>query len=74
MVGLTVQNFVTPAVGICVLVAMTRGIVSRGGSSLGNFWQDLVRSVYYVLLPLSIILALVLVSQGVVQTLGTRSA
>ncbi len=70
MVGLTVQNFVTPAVGICVLVAMTRGIVSRGGSSLGNFWQDLVRSVYYVLLPLSIILALVLVSQGVVQTLG----
>ncbi len=70
MVGLTVQNFVTPAVGICVLVAMTRGIVSRGGSSLGNFWQDLVRSIYYVLLPLSIILALVLVSQGVVQTLG----
>ena len=70
MVGLTVQNFVTPAVGICVLVAMTRGIVSRGGSSLGNFWQDLVRSVYYILLPLSIILALVLVSQGVVQTLG----
>jgi len=70
MVGLTVQNFVTPAVGICVLVAMTRGIVSRAGSSLGNFWQDLVRGVYYVLLPLSIVLALVLVSQGVVQTLG----
>ncbi len=70
MVGLTVQNFVTPAVGICVLVAMTRGITSRGGSSLGNFWQDLVRGVYYVLLPLSIVLALILVSQGVVQTLG----
>jgi K+-transporting ATPase ATPase A chain len=70
MVGLTVQNFVTPAVGACVLVAMTRGIVSRGGRSLGNFWQDLVRTVYYILLPLSIVLALVLVSQGVVQTLG----
>jgi K+-transporting ATPase ATPase A chain len=70
MVGLTVQNFVTPAVGACVLVAMTRGIVSRGGSSLGNFWQDLVRSVYYVLLPLAIVVALILVSQGVVQTLG----
>ncbi|MGE0066256.1 MAG: potassium-transporting ATPase subunit KdpA [Solirubrobacterales bacterium] len=70
MVGLTVQNFVTPAVGACVLVAMTRGIVSRGGRSLGNFWQDLVRTVYYILLPLSIVLGLVLVSQGVVQTLG----
>ncbi len=70
MVGLTVQNFVTPAVGICVLVAMIRGIVARGGTSLGNFWQDLVRGVYYVLLPLSIVVALVLVSQGVVQTLG----
>ncbi|MFN8163807.1 MAG: potassium-transporting ATPase subunit KdpA, partial [Gemmataceae bacterium] len=70
MIGLTVQNFVTPAVGSCVLLAMTRGIVSRGGSSLGNFWQDLVRGVYYVLLPLSIVVALILVSQGVVQTLG----
>jgi K+-transporting ATPase ATPase A chain len=70
MVGLTAQNFVTPAVGACVLVAMTRGIVSRGGSSLGNFWQDLIRTLYYVLLPLSVLLALALVSQGVVQTLG----
>jgi potassium-transporting ATPase potassium-binding subunit len=70
MVGLTVQNFVTPAVGVCVLVAMTRGIVSRGGRSLGNFWQDLVRTLYYVLLPLSLVLGLILVSQGVVQTLG----
>jgi K+-transporting ATPase ATPase A chain len=70
MVGLTVQDFVTPAVGICVLVAMTRGIVSRGGAGLGNFWQDLVRGIYYVLAPLAVVLALVLVSQGVVQTLG----
>ena len=70
MAGLTVQNFVTPAVGACVLVAMTRGIVARRGTSLGNFWQDLVRGVYYVLAPLAVIVALVLVSQGVVQTLG----
>ncbi len=70
MAGLTVQNFVTPAVGICALVAMTRGIVSRGGAGLGNFWQDLTRALYYVLLPLSIVVALVLVSQGVVQTLA----
>ncbi len=70
MVGLTTQNFVTPAVGACVLVAMTRGIISRGGSSLGNFWQDLVRTLYYILLPLSIVVGLILVSQGVVQTLS----
>ena len=70
MAGLTVQNFVTPAVGICALVAMTRGIIARSGEGLGNFWQDLVRSLYYVLLPLSIVVALILVSQGVLQTLG----
>jgi potassium-transporting ATPase potassium-binding subunit len=70
MAGLTVQNFVSPAVGICALLALTRGIIARGGESLGNFWQDLVRSLYYVLLPLSIIVALILVSQGVLQTLG----
>jgi potassium-transporting ATPase potassium-binding subunit len=71
MAGLTVQNFVTPAVGICVLVALVRGIIARGGEGLGNFWQDLVRSLYYVLLPLSIVVALILVSQGVLQTLGS---
>jgi potassium-transporting ATPase potassium-binding subunit len=70
MAGLTVQNFVTPAVGICALLALVRGIIGRSGEGLGNFWQDLVRSMYYVLLPLSIILALILVSQGVLQTLG----
>ncbi len=69
MAGLTVENFVTPAVGICVLLAFIRGIVGRSGNGLGNFWQDLTRSLYYVLLPLSVIVALVLVSQGVVQTL-----
>jgi K+-transporting ATPase ATPase A chain len=70
MAGLTVENFVTPAVGICVLLAFIRGIAGRGGAGLGNFWADLTRSLYYLLLPLSAIVGLVLVSQGVVQTLG----
>ncbi len=70
MAGLTVQNFVSAAVGISVAVALIRGIVSRSGKSLGNFWQDLVRTCLYVLLPLSIIVSLVLVSQGVIQTFG----
>ena len=52
------------------LVALIRGIVARSGASLGNFWQDLVRTPLYVLLPLSIVVAPVLVSQGVIQTLG----
>src|SRR5690349_8407132 len=69
MAGLTVQNFVSAGVGICVAVAFIRGIISRGGSSLGNFWQDLVRSMYYVLLPLSVIVAVLLVAGGVIQTL-----
>ncbi len=70
MAGLTVQNFVSAAVGIAVLIAMVRGIRGRSGSSLGNFWQDLVRTLLYVLLPLSFIGALVLVSQGVIQNLS----
>ncbi|HWW89534.1 MAG TPA: potassium-transporting ATPase subunit KdpA [Solirubrobacteraceae bacterium] len=70
MAGLTVQNFVSAAVGICVAVALIRGIVGRSGKGLGNFWQDLVRTVLYVLLPISVIAALVFVSQGVIQTLG----
>jgi K+-transporting ATPase ATPase A chain len=68
MAGLAVQNFVSAAVGICVAVALIRGIVARSGTSLGNFWQDLVRTLLYVLLPISIVGALVLVSQGVVQS------
>jgi K+-transporting ATPase ATPase A chain len=70
MAGLTVQNFVSAAVGICVAVALIRGITGRSGKGLGNFWQDLVRTVLYVLLPISVLGALVLVSQGVIQTLG----
>jgi K+-transporting ATPase ATPase A chain len=67
MAGLTVQNFVSAAVGISVAVAVIRGIISRSGKSLGNFWQDLVRTVLYVLLPIAIIGALLLVFQGSIQ-------
>jgi K+-transporting ATPase ATPase A chain len=67
MVGLTVQNFVSAAVGIAVAVALIRGIISRSGKSIGNFWQDLVRTVLYVLLPISFVFALVLVFQGSIQ-------
>src|SRR5689334_11440380 len=70
MAGLAVQNFVSAAVGICVAIALIRGIVARGGRSLGNFWQDLVRTLLYVLLPISLVGALLLVSQGTIQTLG----
>jgi K+-transporting ATPase ATPase A chain len=68
MLGLGVQNFVSAATGIAVLAAFTRGIARRSAATLGNFWADLVRSTVYVLLPLSIVLAIALVSQGVVQT------
>src|ERR1700749_3027544 len=70
MAGLAVQNFLSAAVGIAVLVALIRGIVSRSGKSLGNFWQDIVRIILYVLLPISIVGALFLVSQGVIQNLS----
>jgi K+-transporting ATPase ATPase A chain len=68
MAGLAVQNFVSAGVGMCVAVALIRGIVARSGTSLGNFWQDFVRTMLYVLLPISVVGALLLVSQGVIQT------
>jgi potassium-transporting ATPase potassium-binding subunit len=70
MVGLTVQNFVSAATGMAVLVALIRGFTRRTTSTLGSFWVDLVRSTLYILLPLSVVGALLLVSQGVVQTFG----
>jgi K+-transporting ATPase ATPase A chain len=70
MAGLTVQNFVSAAVGIAVVIALIRGIVARSGREIGNFWQDLVRTLLYVLVPISIVGALFLVSQGVIQNLG----
>ncbi len=72
MAGLTVQNFVSAATGIAVAIALIRGIIARRSATptLGNFWQDLVRATFYVLLPISIVGAVLLVSQGVLQTLG----
>jgi K+-transporting ATPase ATPase A chain len=69
MTGLTVQNFVSAAVGIAVAVALIRGLSRRGAETIGNFWVDLTRTVVRVLLPMAFVLALVLVSQGVVQNL-----
>jgi potassium-transporting ATPase potassium-binding subunit len=68
MVGLTVQNFVSAAAGMAILVAFIRGFTRRMTRNLGNFWVDLTRSTLYILLPLAIVLSVVLVSQGVVQT------
>ena len=68
MLGLTVQNFVSAATGMAVLVALIRGFARKQATGIGNFWVDLVRSTLYILLPLSLLLAVVLVSQGVVQT------
>ncbi len=70
MAGLGVQNFVSAAVGMAVLAAVIRGFASRGAKELGNFWQDVTRTLLYILLPLSLVGALVLVSQGAIQTLG----
>jgi potassium-transporting ATPase potassium-binding subunit len=68
MLGLAVQNFLSAASGIAVLIALIRGFVRRQVKVIGNFWVDLTRSTLYVLLPLSLLLALALVSQGVVQS------
>src|ERR1700727_1962953 len=70
MAGLTVQNFVSAAVGISVAVALVRGLIGRTGKSLGNFWQDMVRTILYVLVPLSVLVSLVLASQGVIANLS----
>src|SRR6204780_98633 len=70
MLGLTVQNWLSAGVGIVVAVALIRGIVGRSGKSLGNFWQDMVRTILYVLAPLSVLIAIVLASQGVIANLS----
>ena len=71
MLALTVQNFVSAAAGMAALVALIRGFLRQGASTIGNFWVDMTRTTLYILLPLSLVLALVLVSQGVVQTFST---
>lgn len=68
MLGLTVQNFLSAATGMATLVALSRGFARRKADMIGNFWVDLTRSTLYILIPLSLILALALVGQGVVQT------
>ena len=67
MLALTVQNFVSAATGIAVLFALMRGFARQNASTIGNFWVDMTRSTLYVLLPLSVVMALALVSQGVIQ-------
>ena len=69
LLGLTVQNFVSAAAGIAVMYALIRGFVFREKRTLGSFWVDLTRCTLYVLIPLSLVVAVLLVSQGVVQTL-----
>ncbi|RIZ65792.1 MAG: potassium-transporting ATPase subunit KdpA [Methylococcales bacterium] len=71
MLGLTVQNFLSAATGMATLVALIRGFARRNADLIGNFWVDLTRSTLYILMPLSLILALALVGQGVVQTFNS---
>lgn len=70
MIGLTSQNFLSAATGICSLLVLIRGISRNSSTTVGNFWKDLTRGVVYICLPLSLIFAVFLVSQGVVQTLS----
>lgn len=74
MLGLTVQNFFSAATGIAVVVALARGMRRRKATNLGSFWVDVTRITLYILLPLSLVFALILASQGVVQTLASNPA
>jgi K+-transporting ATPase ATPase A chain len=71
MAGLAVRNFVSAATGIAIAIALTRGLVRRSSTTIGNFWVDLTRSTLYILLPIAFVGALVLVSQGVIQTFAS---
>jgi K+-transporting ATPase ATPase A chain len=73
MAGLTVRNFTSAAIGVAVAIALTRGLVRRAATTIGNFWVDLTRIIIYVLLPISIVAALFLVSQGVIQTFANSA-
>jgi K+-transporting ATPase ATPase A chain len=70
MAGLAVQNFLSAAVGMAVLIAVIRGFAARSGRELGNFWVDLTRTLLYILLPISVVVGLLLVSQGALQSLA----
>jgi potassium-transporting ATPase potassium-binding subunit len=71
MLALTVQNFVSAATGMAIVVALIRGLRARSAQTIGNFWVDLTRTTLYILLPLSIVLAVILVTQGVVQNFNS---
>jgi K+-transporting ATPase ATPase A chain len=71
MAGLAVRNFTSAASGIAVAIALTRGLVRKSSTTIGNFWVDLTRGILYVLMPISIVAALFLVSQGVIQTFAS---
>lgn len=70
MLGITAQSFLSAATGLAVMAALIRGLARQSAGAIGNFWVDITRGTAYILLPLAIILALLLVSQGVVQTLS----
>ncbi|HUY10263.1 MAG TPA: potassium-transporting ATPase subunit KdpA [Candidatus Dormibacteraeota bacterium] len=70
MAGLAVQQFVSAAVGIQIAIVIVRGFIRRDSPTIGNFWVDLIRGTYYILLPISLVVTLVFVAQGAVQTLG----
>jgi potassium-transporting ATPase potassium-binding subunit len=69
--GLTVQNFLSAAVGIAVLFALIRGFIANKSGKVGNFWSDIIKIILYILIPLSLLLAVILTSQGVVQTFSS---
>jgi potassium-transporting ATPase potassium-binding subunit len=68
MLGLGVQNFLSAATGMAILIVLIRGLVRHSAQTIGNYWVDMTRSVLYILIPLAFVLAIILVSQGVVQT------
>lgn len=70
MLGMTLQNFLSAAVGVSALLALIRGFTRKNSDTIGNFWVDLTRTILYVLLPLAVVLALIFASQGVVQTIN----
>lgn len=71
MLGMTLQNFLSASVGVATLLALIRGFTRKNSETIGNFWVDLTRTILYVLLPLAVIFAIILASQGVVQTFNS---
>src|ERR1039458_5933823 len=74
MLALTVQNFLSAATGMVVAVALIRGFIQKQTNTIGNFWVDMVRTVLYILIPLSIVFAVIFVSQGIPQTFSKSAA